>query len=101
MISGVPAEQQLARYKGLYRGLADRVYRLPLDEYTKNSGNERSLEPLHAEIKRDDKSPNGIISLVKKDERKELIYNNLLDKSEGWRMEVPSSEDRASSCTPE
>ena len=84
MISGVPAEQQLARYKGLYRGLANRVYRLPLDEYTKDSDSECSLEHLHTEIKRDDKSPNGIVSLVKKEERKEFIYNNLPDKPEGW-----------------
>ena len=83
MISGVPAEQQLARYKGLYRSLADRVYRLSLDEYTKDSDSERSLEPLHLEIKKDDKSTNGIVSLVKKEERKEFIYNNLPDKLEG------------------
>ena len=83
MVSGVPAELQLARYKGLYRGLADRVYRLPLDGYTKDSDSERSLEPLHPEIKRDDKSPNGIISVVRKEERKDFVYNNLPDKPAG------------------
>ena len=82
----------------MYRGLADRVYQLPFDEYTKDSDSERSLEPLHPDIKRDDKSPNGIISLVKKEDRKEFVYNNLPDKPEGWRVEVPSSEDRVSSC---
>ena len=74
---------------------------MPLDEYTKDSDSERSLEPLHPEIKRDDKSPNGIVSLVKKEERKEFIYNNLPDKPKGWRIEVPSSKDRVSSCNPE
>ena len=91
----------MARYKGLYRGLADRVYQLPLDEYTKDSDSDCSLEPLHPEVKRDNKYPNGIVSLVKKEERKEFIYNNLPDKPEGWRIEVPSSEDRVSSCTPD
>ena len=75
------------------------MYRLPLDEYTRDSDHERSLAPLHPEIKRDDKSPNGIVSIVKKDERKEFVFNNLPDKPEGWRVEVPTSEDRASSCT--
>ena len=69
LISGVPAEHQLVRYKGLYRGLANRVYRLSLDEYMKDSDSERSLEPLHPKIKRDDKSPNGILSVVRKEER--------------------------------
>ena len=101
MISGAPAEEQLARYKGLYCSLADKVYRLPLDEYTRDFDHDHSLVPLHPEIKRDDKSPNGIVSLVKKDEKKEFIYNNLPDKPEGWRIEVPTSKDRAPSCTPD
>ena len=81
--------------------MADKVYGLPLDEYTRDAEHEHSLAPLHPKIKRDDKSLNGIISLVKKDERKEFVCNNLPNKWEGWRVEVPTSEDRVYSCTPD
>ena len=87
-------EVKKRREDNMYNALAEIVYRMPLNEYRRNSKYGVSTSPVHSNVEWDKDSPNGRASEVRLESRTDFINTFLPKKPHGWRVSLSQPDDR-------